>query len=141
MDGDSAQEVNEGRDVQEVNTGPLMSVGDGAKALDHGPDGKFLPGNRAAIGNPFARRVNEIRSLLMEVSDDDLRAVIATLVKTAQRSQSPVASTIAAREILDRLLGKAVQSIAVAADVRDGNPPVILLDFGKEADDDSAKPG
>lgn len=139
MEADSVEDVN--TDVQKLNSTPLSGVADATPAPGHRADGTFAPGNKCSTGNPFARRVNEIRSLLMqEVSDDDLRGIVRTLVKDAQKGGS-IHSTVAAREILDRLIGKALQSVALAAQLRDDGAVQVVLDFGANADDDNAKSG
>ncbi len=69
--------------------------------------GRFVKGWKGGPGNPHARHVAEIRSVLMSaVSDDDLRAIVSTLVEKAKAGD-----VMAAREVLDRLLGKAKISI------------------------------
>jgi hypothetical protein len=68
-----------------------------------GGDGKFLPGNRAAKGNPYARKAAALRAALFKaVSASDLRAVVKQLV--AQAKQGDVQ---AAKLLLERLLGPA----------------------------------
>ena len=58
------------------------------------PDGTFAKGNRAACGNPFARRVAKLRTALLNaVSDDDIRATVAAMVK-----QAKAGDVVAARE-------------------------------------------
>jgi hypothetical protein len=75
------------------------------------PDGTFAPGNRAGRGNPFAKRAQELRSALYDaVSTEDLRQVVAALVTQAKSGDVP-----AAREVLDRLLGKAAEGIDLDA--------------------------
>ena len=71
--------------------------------------GRFVKGWKGGPGNPHARRVADIRSVLMSaVSDDDLRAIVSTLVEKAKAGD-----VMAAREVLDRLLGKAKVAVAV----------------------------
>jgi hypothetical protein len=72
---------------------------------DSGRDkaGKFLAGNTAGKGNPFARRVAQLRALIVEeVSDDDLRAIVRKLIE-----QAKAGDMAAAREIFTRAIGKA----------------------------------
>jgi hypothetical protein len=73
-------------------------------------NGRFAKGNAGGPGNPFARRVAHLRSVLMEsVTDEDMRAVVRTLVTLAK------AGDVAAIKLLfDRLLGR------VAATTDDG---------------------
>lgn len=73
---------------------------------DNGRDerGRFTPGNKAARGNPYARRVAQLRSaLLRAVSADDVQAVARKLVE-----QAKAGDVQAARVLLDRLFGPAV---------------------------------
>jgi len=64
--------------------------------------GQFAKGNAGGPGNPYARRVAQLRKLMLEaVSEDDVRAIIAALVKRAKAGDLS-----AAREILNRLVGK-----------------------------------
>ena len=67
-----------------------------------GAHGRFAKGNAGGPGNPYARRVAELRSLILEaVTDDDLREIVKTLVKSAKDGD-----IAAAREVLNRLVGK-----------------------------------
>ncbi len=78
-------------------------------ANGRGAGGRFTKGNPGGPGNPHARHVAAIRSVLMSaVSDDDLRAIVSTLVEKAKAGD-----VMAAREVLDRLLGKAKVAVAV----------------------------
>jgi hypothetical protein len=81
--------------------------------------GRFAAGNPGGPGNPYVKRAAEIRTAMMDaVSDDDLRAIVRALVKKAKRGD-----TVAAREVLDRLIGKslaAVQCEVVTVDDRRG---------------------
>lgn len=75
-----------------------------------GADGKFLPGNRLGRGNPHGRRVNELRNaMLAAVSHDDVEAIIGKLIEAAKAGD-----TVAAREVLDRIIGKPAQSDVLA---------------------------
>ncbi|MBX3404141.1 MAG: hypothetical protein KF699_12085 [Phycisphaeraceae bacterium] len=65
--------------------------------------GRFAEGNRGGPGNPHARRTAELRAAMLgAVSADDVRDVIRALVERARTGD-----TAAARELLDRTLGKA----------------------------------
>jgi hypothetical protein len=69
---------------------------------DRNADGRFAAGNKATKGNPFAPRVAQLRSVLMEtVSDDDMRGVVQTLVALAKGGD-----VAAIKLLLDRLLGR-----------------------------------
>ena len=76
--------------------------------------GKFLAGNAFAQGNPHAKRVGELRTAMLEaVTPRDLRAIVKKLI-----AQAKAGDVIAAREVLDRSLGKASQTIY--AELRQG---------------------
>ena len=65
--------------------------------------GRFAPGNPGGPGNPYAKRVADLRAALLEsVTEADIRAVARALVKRAKAGEVP-----AIRELLDRLVGKA----------------------------------
>ena len=71
--------------------------------------GRFAPGNPGGPGNPYVKRAAEIRAAMIEaVSEDDLRAIVRALVKKAKAGD-----TVAAREVLDRLIGKPLASLQV----------------------------
>lgn len=80
-----------------VSDPPLSSKGNG----DRETNGRFRAGNRAARGNPLARRAQQLRSALYRaVSTDDLTAVIHRLVADAKGGD-----TAATKLLLERLLG------------------------------------
>jgi hypothetical protein len=71
--------------------------------------GRFVKGWRGGPGNPLARRTADIRRTLMDtVTDDDLRQLVRTLVDKGKGGD-----VIAAREVLDRLVGKPKASLAI----------------------------
>ena len=71
--------------------------------------GRFVKGWKGGPGNPHARQVAAIRSVLMSaVSDDDLVQMVRALVKKAKGGD-----VLAAREVLDRMLGKAKVAVAI----------------------------
>ena len=105
---------------------PLANRGNGE--AEHDGRGRFLPGNRAAVGrgNPNAARVNACRSALAHtVTEADLRAVIAKLVERTKAGER-----WAVCELLDRCLGKPTQmpEIASAGEVEAENV-VLKLQF------------
>ncbi len=64
--------------------------------------GRFAAGNPGGPGNPHAKQVGRIRSLILEtVSDDDLRAIVAGLVGRAKSGD-----IAAVRELFNRLIGR-----------------------------------
>lgn len=68
-----------------------------------GEGGRFLPGNKLGRGNPHARQTALLReTLLAAVTPDDLHAVVRGLIEQAKQGNVP-----AARELLDRVLGRA----------------------------------
>ena len=76
-------------------------------AGDNGRDssGRFVANNRCGKGNPLNRRVGQLRSALIRaVTTDDLKAIIAKLIE-----QAIAGDVVAAREVLDRTLGKPVE--------------------------------
>jgi hypothetical protein len=65
-------------------------------------NGRFTKGYAGGPGNPFGKRVAELRSALFDaVTVDDLREIVQTLVTLAK--QGDIA---AAKEVLERTLGK-----------------------------------
>ena len=83
--------------------------------------GRFAKGNPGGPGNPYARRVAEIRStLLSAVSDEDLRQIALSLVEKAKGGD-----VMAAREILDRMMGKAKTTLAVESEAAEYTPEEI----------------
>lgn len=77
------------------------------RADGRGAGGRFAKGNPGGPGNPFARRVARLRSLLLDaVSDDDLQAIAAKLVERAKAGD-----LAAAREVLTRTIGKPIDAI------------------------------
>ena len=68
--------------------------------------GRFVRGNAGGPGNPHARRTSRLRALLLDsVSDDDLRAVVQSLVTRAKSGDVP-----ACRELLNRLIGRPTEA-------------------------------
>ena len=68
--------------------------------------GRFAPGNAGGPGNPYAKRVGALRSALLDaVAEDDIRAVIATVVAEAKGGDM-----VAAKVLFDRVLGKPQES-------------------------------
>lgn len=77
--------------------------------------GRFLPGNKLAPGgNPNAKRVAALRQALIEaVTPQDIDDVIRGLIKSAKGGRCEECGrggdVIAARELMDRCLGKPVE--------------------------------
>jgi len=73
---------------------------------DRNEKGRFLPGNRAAKGNPYARHVAKLRAALMRaVTPLDVQEIIDSLVRAAKAGDIN-----AARIILERTLGKPLEA-------------------------------
>ena len=71
-----------------------------------GPDGRFTPGNKAATGNPYAKKVSRLRAALIgAVKPADIDKIIKVLIREAKTGD---VSSI--RELLDRVLGKPTQT-------------------------------
>ena len=81
------------------------------KPTPNGPNGRdergrFAPGNVGGPGNPHAKQVGKLRSaMLAAVSDQEMKAVVKKLVELAKGGNVP-----AAREVLDRCLGRPVEA-------------------------------
>ncbi len=77
-----------------------------AAAAGRDAGGRFTAGNKASKGNKNAKRVAELRSALMAaVRSKDVKQILEALIEAAKKGD-----TVAAREVLDRTLGKPSQS-------------------------------
>jgi hypothetical protein len=64
--------------------------------------GRFVKGNRAAKGNPFAKKVARLRAALLgAITPADMRTIIKKLIKQARSGD-----LAAAREVFDRAVGR-----------------------------------
>ena len=82
---------------------PLPNGGNGTRDTK----GRFAKGNPGGPGNPYAKQVARIRSLITDaVSEEDLRAVIGALVAKARGGD-----VSAARVLFDRIAGKPAAAI------------------------------
>lgn len=81
---------------------------------DRGPGGKFVAGNQAALGrgNPGAADVGKHRArFFAALRDDDVERCLKTIRRVMGNKKSRDSDRLAAaRELLDRVLGKAVQA-------------------------------
>ena len=69
--------------------------------------GHFLPGNKASQGNPQAKKVAALRSAILDASTtDDVQKVMRSLLRQATVNDN----VYAAREWLDRVVGKPVDT-------------------------------
>jgi len=67
-------------------------------------NGRFTKGNAGGAGNPHAAKVAKLRAALLgAVSTTDVELIIASMVEAAKDGD-----VVAAREVLDRTIGKAV---------------------------------
>jgi len=106
--GESRNGHTNGHAAPAVAPSPTAVNGEADKAKsDRDAGGRFVAGNRAATGNPFARRVARLRSVLLDaVSDDDLQAVARKLVRQAKRGD-----VAAAKLLLTYLIGRPVAAV------------------------------
>jgi hypothetical protein len=86
--------------------GPPSNSGDnGSTGRD--AQGRFVPGNKVARGNPFARRMARLRSrALAAVSGPDLEAIVRQLAVAAKAGD-----VAAAKVLLPYLLGRPPEAI------------------------------
>ena len=70
--------------------------------LSRSTNGRFATGNRGGPGNPNAKRTAHIKRVLMDaITDDDVRAIVKSLIEEAKTGNAK-----AAELILNRLVGK-----------------------------------
>ena len=81
----------------ETTCAPLPNGSDGRDS-----HGRCCKGNRSGPGNPIAQQVSQIRRVLLSaVTEEDLVDIVQSLINKAKAGD-----TLAAREIMDRLMGK-----------------------------------
>ena len=69
--------------------------------------GRFAKGNAGGLGNPFARRVSQLRSLIVEeLADDDLQAIVRRMVDDAKAGDKA-----AAKLLLSYAIGKPAEPV------------------------------
>ncbi len=78
-----------------------------AKRADRDPhSGRFVAGNPGGPGNPYAARVAELRSALLEaVTPGDLAAIVRSLVQAARSGD-----VAAAKIVFERTLGRPLEA-------------------------------
>ncbi len=77
---------------------------------DRDERGRFAKGNPGGKGNPHARAVGKLRTALLEaVSEEELKTIVKKLVELARQG-----NVQAAKEVLDRCLGKPVEADLIA---------------------------
>ena len=67
------------------------------QAQSNGRDakGRFAPGNQGGPGNPFGRRVGELRkAMLAAVSDDDIQAIMRAMIERAKEGHVQAAKLV-----------------------------------------------
>ncbi|HEX8914997.1 MAG TPA: hypothetical protein VF796_21770 [Humisphaera sp.] len=82
-----------------------------------GAGGRFAAGNPGGPGNPFAKRAAAMKAAMKAamydaVTDEDVAAIVRGLVGRARAGD-----TAAAKEVLDRVLGRPLQGVALDARV------------------------
>ena len=91
--------------------------------------GRFVAGNAGGPGNPYARRVARLRSLLLEaVGEEDLLELIQALI-----GQAKSGDLAAIREVLDRCLGKTGRIEQADPDRVDVNESLLAEDRALQA--------
>ena len=91
--------------------------------------GKFTKGWKGGPGNPYSKRIADLRSAFIEaVTEDDLHAIVRMLLEKAKGGD-----VAAGRLILEYTLGRPAQAIIVG--VGDGPAhKVLILDGGVDLD-------
>ena len=75
--------------------------------------GRFASGNQFGRGNPHHEQVGKLRSTLLKaITNKDLRAIVKALIEKAKTGD-----VLAAREVLDRCLGKPKQTVDMDVEV------------------------
>src|SRR5262245_26304736 len=102
-----------------MNTPPSPNGSNG-----RGIGGRFSRGNSGGPGNPYAKRVAELRSALLDtVTPDDMKEVISALLRQAKSGD-----VAAIKELMQRLLGPPVEADLIA------RIESLEAHFGKEVD-------
>ena len=86
---------------------------------DRARNGRFLPNNKAAKGNPHAKRVGQLRSVMLRtITVADMRAVVRKLVESAKGGD-----VAASKLLFDRCLGRPdALDVLLRLDELEGNP-------------------
>ena len=73
---------------------------------DRDASGRFAPGNAGGPGNPHAKQASRLRAAMLQaVTAEDMNAIVTKLIELAKTGSVP-----AAREVLDRCLGRPVEA-------------------------------
>ena len=105
---------------------------------NHDAGGRFAKGNRAARGHgaPHASAVQRLRgAMLKAVTAADIAAILERLVRLAKGGDVG-----AAREVLDRCLGKAAASMTLTAELEGETSNVLIVLPPKDGCSASDKP-
>lgn len=85
-------------------TKPLPTVDNG-----RGKNGQFVAGNSVAKGNPHAKKVAKLRSVMLgATSEADMRAITRKMISLAKNGD-----VAAAKLVWDRLLGSVTPLVAI----------------------------
>lgn len=80
------------------------AIGPDSRTNGRAPNGRFTTGNPGGPGNPHGAKVSKLRAAILRAVDEgDIEAIVAKLVEMARSGD-----LTAAREVLDRTIGKAV---------------------------------
>lgn len=106
-------------------TGKATKKAQAKPAPGRDESGRFVRGNAGGPGNPHAGAVAKLRAIMLdEVSEQDMRRAVRALISVAHTGDVP-----ALRELFDRLLGKAKQTVEHEGEVKTGG-----LDFEQMTD-------
>ncbi len=94
-----------GNEQQSVPTG--ASENQDKPAAERDSHGRFAPGNQCGSGNPFARRVALLRTILLtSVHEEDIHGIVRKLIELAKNGD-----VAAARLVLGYSLGKPAETV------------------------------
>ena len=89
-----------------MSTKPLSKRANGEASDGRDAGGRFVKGCAGGPGNPYARKAAALRKALYEaITPGDIRAAVKALAKEAKAG-----NVIAARELLDRAVGKPLEA-------------------------------
>ena len=112
-----------------MNEAPSTNGSNGSPGRDW--HGRFAKGWKGGPGNPHARQVARLRSIILEeTSEEDLRIIWRNTLKMAKCYGFPYLPFV--REVLDRLLGKPGPMLADESGDSDPARPI----FGRSARND-----
>lgn len=107
-----------------TNKSPSPNGANGSNGRD--ARGRFAAGNAGGPGNPQAKKTAALRaSLLTSVTIKDLRDVVKALIREAKAGD-----VAAARELLDRTIGKPATSVEIGriGDSQAGVIPILEIE-------------